>query len=100
MHWLRGQGTALGLFDDATFSSDEVAVALGSFLLVYSDGIYEVLKPAGLIGSLPEFMNLVEGNRTLLHGEGGLDGLLGQIAASAVGAEFMDDYSVIKATLG
>ena len=100
MHWLRGQGTALGLFEESTFRSDAISVGPGSCLLVYSDGIYEFIKLSGLIGSLPEFMHLLEENRTLLQGEVGLDGLLGHIAAVSVGAKYMDDYSVFKATLG
>jgi sigma-B regulation protein RsbU (phosphoserine phosphatase) len=100
MHWLRGQGTALGLFEDSIFRSDAISVGPGSCLLVYSDGIYEFIKLTGLIGSLPEFMNLVEENRSLLQGEIGLDGFLGHIAAATVGAKYMDDCSVFKATLG
>jgi sigma-B regulation protein RsbU (phosphoserine phosphatase) len=100
MHWLSGQGTALGLFEESTFRSDAISVGPGSCLLVYSDGIYEFIKLTGLIGSLPEFMHLVEENRTLLQGEVGLDGLLGHIAAATVGAKYMDDYSVFKVTLG
>ena len=99
MHWLKGQGTALGLFEESTFRSDAVVVDPGSCLLVYSDGIYEFIKLSGLIGSLPEFMNLVEGNRMLLQGEDGLNGLLDCIAASTVGATLMDDCSVFKVTL-
>lgn len=99
IQWLTGHGAALGMFEDATFTSDAVVVDRDSCLLVYSDGLYEVLRPAGPIGSLPEFMHLLEESRALLQGQVALDSLLAHIAASAVGSEFMDDYSIFKATL-
>lgn len=99
MHWLRGQGTGLGLFEEAMYVSDTVAVGQGSCLLVFSDGVYEVPRTAGLMGSLPEFMRLVEENRALLLSDSGLDVLLNRIAPTTGGALFIDDYSIIKAIL-
>lgn len=99
MHWLWGKGTALGLFEETTFCSDTVAVCKGSCLLVYSDGLYEVPRPAGPMGSLPEFMDLIEENRSLLHSEDGLDGLFEIIAASTGGSPFIDDYSVFRSIM-
>lgn len=99
LHWLTGHGAALGIFEEAVFSCNAVVVDQNSCLLIYSDGIYEVLKPSGSMGSLPEFMDLLERSRSLLHRDVGLDGLLAHVAASYAGAKFTDDYSVIKATL-
>jgi sigma-B regulation protein RsbU (phosphoserine phosphatase) len=96
LRWHRGQGMALGLFEDSTYPVSSVTVAIGSCLLVYSDGLYEVPKVSGLMGSLPEFMDLMERNRALLHSDDGLEGLFALIAASTGGASFIDDYSVIR----
>jgi len=81
------------------YVSDTVAVGQGSCLLVFSDGVYEVPRTAGLMGSLPEFMRLVEENRALLLSDSGLDVLLNRIAPTTGDALFIDDYSVIKAIL-
>jgi sigma-B regulation protein RsbU (phosphoserine phosphatase) len=96
LRWLRCQGMALGLFDDSTFTVSSVTVAKGSCLLVYSDGLYEVPKISGLMGSLPEFMDLMERHRALLHSDDGLEELFTLIAASTGGAPLIDDYSVIR----
>jgi sigma-B regulation protein RsbU (phosphoserine phosphatase) len=96
LRWLRGQGMALGLFEDSTYTVSNVTVAKGSCLLVYSDGLYEVPKISGLMGSLPDFMDLMERNRALLHSDESLEGLFALIALSTGGAPFIDDYSVIR----
>ncbi len=97
--WLKGQGMAVGLFEDSTYGSERVEVGEGGCLLVYSDGLYEVPKPGGEMGTLPEFMDLVEQCRGLLADDDGLDRLLSQIHDATDNVPFTDDYSVIRALL-
>ncbi len=97
--WLKGQGMAVGLFEDTTYGSERVEVGEGGCLLVYSDGLYEVPRPGGEMGTLPEFMQLVEQCRGLLADDDGLDRLLSQIHDATDNVPFTDDYSVIRALL-
>ncbi len=94
--WLKGQGMALGLFEDATYITESHAVDHGACLLVYSDGLYEVARPDEPMGSLPEFVDLVEGCRDLLRSEDGLDRLQARIQTINGDASFTDDYSVFR----
>ncbi len=95
--WLKGQGMALGLFEDAIYITESHAVDHGACLLVYSDGLYEVARPDEPMGSLPEFVDLVEDCRDLLRSEDGLDRLQARIQTISGDAPFTDDYSVIRA---
>ncbi|MCP9786655.1 PP2C family protein-serine/threonine phosphatase [Cyanobium sp. N5-Cardenillas] len=97
--WLKGQGMAVGLFDDTTYGNESLEVGEGACLLVYSDGLYEVPRPDGAMGTLPEFMQLVEQCRGLLADDDGLDRLLSQIHDATDNVPFTDDYSVIRALL-
>jgi sigma-B regulation protein RsbU (phosphoserine phosphatase) len=94
--WLKGQGMALGLFEDATYITESHPVDHGACLLVYSDGLYEVVRPDEPMGSLPEFVDLVEDCRDLLRGEDGLDRLQARIQTINGNASFTDDYSVFR----
>jgi sigma-B regulation protein RsbU (phosphoserine phosphatase) len=98
-HWLKGQGMAVGLFEDSTYGNESLEVGEAGCLLVYSDGLYEVPRPGGEMGTLPEFMELVEQCRGLLADDDGLDRLLSQIHDVTDNAPFTDDYSVIRALL-
>lgn len=98
-HWLKGQGMAVGLFDDSTYGTESLEVGEGACLLVYSDGLYEVPRPGGGMGTLPDFMQLVEQCHDLLADDDGLDRLLSQILNVTENAPFTDDYSVIRALL-
>lgn len=94
--WLKGQGMAVGLFEDATYITESHPVDHGACLLVYSDGLYEVARPDEPMGSLPEFVDLVEDCRDLLRGEDGLDRLQARIQTINGNASFTDDYSVFR----
>jgi sigma-B regulation protein RsbU (phosphoserine phosphatase) len=95
---LTGQGMALGLFEDASYSSECCTIDPQSSLLVYSDGIYEIAKANSQMWSFPEFLELMQECHTSLHQEGGLDTLLKQIKTITGTDQFNDDYSVIRAT--
>ncbi len=90
---------AVGLFEESTYDVESLEVGEGGCLLVYSDGLYEVPRPGGVMGSLSEFMDLVEHCRGLLADDNGLDRLLSQIHDFTANAPFTDDYSVIRALL-
>jgi sigma-B regulation protein RsbU (phosphoserine phosphatase) len=95
--WLKGQGMALGLFDDAIYSTEIKEVDRGACLLVYSDGLYEIARPGQPMWSFPEFLDLVEECHIMLRGEDGLEILLTQIQKRSGTTTFADDYSVIRA---
>lgn len=88
---LSGHGMALGLFEEARYTSTSLDVPLNASLLLYSDGIYEVPRPDGSIGDLNDFLRSVEVTRPQLAGEHGLDALVD----SAAGTGFSDDYCLL-----
>ena len=45
--WLKPTGPAIGLVDDFGFLCNEIRLAQGDILLLYTDGIVEALNPAG-----------------------------------------------------
>jgi sigma-B regulation protein RsbU (phosphoserine phosphatase) len=49
-------GPAVGCFEDATFSEAVQSVAEGGRLLLFSDGIFEIFKPGGAVGTWDEFV--------------------------------------------
>ncbi len=95
---LSGHGTALGLFEDATYASTAVDLHGRASLLLYSDGIYEVPRGDGRMWSLPEFVSLIEDSRTRLEGPEGLELLVEEVARRSGGDGFPDDYAVVQAT--
>ena len=66
LHWIRGSGALLGVFDDAELAEDELRLAPGDTLVLYTDGVTE------------------EGGADRPFGEEGLAGvLLGAAGATA-----------------
>ena len=41
LHWIRGAGALLGVFDDANLADEEVRLAAGDTLVLYTDGVTE-----------------------------------------------------------
>ena len=41
LHWIRGSGALLGVFDDAQLAEDELRLAPGDTLVLYTDGVIE-----------------------------------------------------------
>jgi phosphoserine phosphatase RsbU/P len=95
---LSGQGMALGLFEDASYSTEYCILEPQSSLLVYSDGIYEIAKSDSQMWSFPEFLQLIEDFRMSFHQDGGLGTLLKKIRKITGTNRFNDDYSAIRAT--
>jgi sigma-B regulation protein RsbU (phosphoserine phosphatase) len=94
---LSGHGTALGLFEDASYASTSVDLHDRVCLLLYSDGIYEIPRSDGGMGSLQEFIGLVEDCRPLLEEKGGLQRLVVEARRRAGGEGFSDDYALVQA---
>jgi sigma-B regulation protein RsbU (phosphoserine phosphatase) len=95
---LSGHGLALGLFEDAAYTSTRVELNGPASLLLYSDGIYEVPRSGGGMWSLPEFIGLVEDSRPLLDGQAGLERLVEEVRWRSGGEAFPDDYAIVHAT--
>jgi phosphoserine phosphatase RsbU/P len=93
---LTGEGMALGLFEDATYTAQTCHVGQDSCLLVYSDGIYEIAQSGGIMWSFPEFLSLAQEFHGNLHHEEGLNTLLKQIQAKTGTTKFDDDYSMVR----
>ena len=53
---LATQGPAIGCFEDATFTTASQHVGTAGRLLVFSDGIFEIFKPDGSVGTWKEFL--------------------------------------------
>jgi PAS domain S-box-containing protein len=50
MHWIRGSGALLGVFDDAQLRDDEIRLAPGDTLVLYTDGVTEERGVQGAFG--------------------------------------------------
>jgi sigma-B regulation protein RsbU (phosphoserine phosphatase) len=97
---LSGHGLALGLFEDSTYVSTGVQLHGPASLLLYSDGIYEVPQGDGTMGTLADFIRLVEDSRPLLGSPGGLERLVGEVRQRAAAELFPDDYALVHITFG
>ena len=56
-------GSILGMFSDAVFGENSVALVPGDKLLLYSDGIFEVPNKAGELYGLPRLREFVQNHR-------------------------------------
>jgi serine phosphatase RsbU (regulator of sigma subunit) len=63
LQWIRGAGALLGVFDDAQLAEDELRLAEGDTLVMYTDG---VIEERGVDGAFGE-----EGLAAVLQGEAG-----------------------------
>jgi phosphoserine phosphatase RsbU/P len=94
--WLRGQGMAIGLFEEAVYETQTWTVDHNSCLLIYSDGIYEIARPGQKMWTFHEFIDLVRESRTKIRSTNGLAILIKEIQANSNATEFTDDYSAIR----
>ena len=83
LHWIRGAGALLGIFDDARLAEDELRLAPGDTLVLYTDGVTEERGAKGAFGeegiaavlegaagaSATEVVNRIE-RAVLAHGQG------------------------------
>ena len=89
----RGQ-PALGLFEDPPYTTSEATLAPGDFLMLFTDGLYEVQGEHEELYSQERLMLDVQ---TLIAAPPGVlfDELLGVIRAFAVNGEFDDDVCLV-----
>ncbi len=87
-------GVVLGLFENATFEEETVALAPGDFLVIFSDGVTEALNPDG-----EEFMDdrliaCVEAHRHQTPQQV-LDAVLANVKAFCLDATQNDDVTAV-----
>jgi len=85
---------ALGLFEDPPYATSETTIAPGDFLMLFTDGLYEV---QGQNEELYSQERLMLDAKTLLHQPPGIlfDELLEVVRAFAVSGEFDDDVCLV-----
>jgi PAS domain S-box-containing protein len=85
---------ALGLFDDPPYQTTEITLAPGDFVMLFTDGLYEV---QGLNEELYSQERMMMDVRNLLSKSNGemFDALLEAIRAFAVDHEFGDDVCLL-----
>jgi PAS domain S-box-containing protein len=92
LQWIRGAGALLGVFDDAELAEDELRLAAGDTLVMYTDG---VIEERGVDGAFGE-----EGLAAVLQGEAGataseiVDRIEGAVLAHGSG-EPRDDIAIL-----
>jgi sigma-B regulation protein RsbU (phosphoserine phosphatase) len=89
----RGQ-PALGLFEDPPYLTSEVTLSAGDFLMLFTDGLYEVQGQNEELYSQERLM--LDVKNFITHPPGILfDELLGVIRAFAVNGQFDDDVCLV-----
>jgi len=89
----RGQ-PALGLFDDPPYTTSETTLAPGDFLMLFTDGLFEVQGENEELYSQERLM--LDVKNFIIHPPGILfDELLEVIRAFAVNGEFDDDVCLV-----
>ena len=92
MQWIRGAGALLGVFDDAQLAEDELRLAAGDTLIMYTDGVTEERGEQGAFGE--------EGLAAVLQGAAGataseiVDRIEGAVLAHGSG-EPRDDIAIL-----
>lgn len=85
---------ALGLFDDPPYQTSEITLTPGDFLMLFTDGLYEVQGQNEELYSQERLM--LDVKNFIAHPPGILfDELLGVIRAFAVSGEFDDDVCLV-----
>ena len=85
---------ALGLFDDPPYQTSEITMAPGDFLMLFTDGLYEVQGQNEELYSQERLM--LDVKTLITHPPGILfDELLGVIRAFAVNGQFDDDVCLV-----
>ena len=90
---LESQGGIIGLMSDASFESSVCELGPFAELLLFSDGVYEIERPAGEMWTFDEFAQFAAGQPP---GAGRIDRLLAE-ARRLRGAEMLaDDFSMVR----
>lgn len=84
----------LGALDDCVYQTHARTLIPGSNLYIFSDGIFEILRPNGKILGLKEFQRLLEIQQS--SAQDNLDEILNQVRALSMTEAFEDDISLIS----
>lgn len=91
---LKTPGLPIGMFPEPSYTQAQCTIAQGSTLYIFSDGIYELLQPDGLIWGLDNFIQVL-GQSTNPSG-GDLDQVLSRVATMNPEDDFEDDVSLLS----
>lgn len=90
---LRTPAPGIGMFADASFSADTVAVPRGSRLYLFSDGAFEIRTPGGRDWTLEDLLGLLSAGPT--GGEPEVARVEAAVRALIEGEMFEDDFSLL-----
>lgn len=90
---LKTPGLPIGMFPEPTYTQNHCIVEHGSTLYVFSDGIYEILQPDGLIWGLDSFIQVLANTTTATGSD--LDRVLLDVAKMNPEDDFEDDVSLL-----
>ncbi|MGB3533490.1 MAG: SpoIIE family protein phosphatase [Microcoleaceae cyanobacterium] len=92
---LKTPGMPVGMFLDAEYTDDSCYIEQSSNLYIFSDGVYEIHQPNGLIFGLDAFVDLLIDSAPDSNG-GQLDTVLESVKLINSGHAFDDDFSLLK----
>jgi sigma-B regulation protein RsbU (phosphoserine phosphatase) len=96
---LDSEGPLVGAVEGLDYAADEVTVAPGSRLYIYSDGAFEISRVDGTMWPFREFEETLAraaGASPHLGESGAMDSLLGHIKNVSGRDDFQDDFSMVE----
>jgi sigma-B regulation protein RsbU (phosphoserine phosphatase) len=90
MTLLAAKGPVVGVFPAVAFASASAPVPEGSLLYLFSDGVYEVVKPDATMMTLEEFCGILKDQKPTPTG------VLGEIISRQGHPAFADDVSLVE----
>jgi sigma-B regulation protein RsbU (phosphoserine phosphatase) len=85
---------ALGLFEDAVYTTGQSPISAGDLLMLFTDGLYEVEGPHQQLYSHEMLASAVR-RRSQLPASELFDEILAEIKEFALGEDFMDDVCIV-----
>jgi sigma-B regulation protein RsbU (phosphoserine phosphatase) len=92
---LASQGLMIGAATGIPYDTDEIVVPPGSRLLLYSDGLFELQRPAGAMATLDDYLDALAANPNQ-----DLDAMLEHARMVQSSDSFKDDVSVLELRFG
>ncbi len=92
---LKTPGMPVGMFLEAEYSDDCCYIEESSCLYIFSDGVYEIHQPNGMILGLDAFVQLLVNSDPASNGKQ-LDTVLESVKLINSGDPFEDDFSLLK----
>jgi sigma-B regulation protein RsbU (phosphoserine phosphatase) len=97
LHQLSPTDSLIGMLPEGIpFKGRSVELGAYAHLLLYSDGVFEIEQPSGVMWQLPQFVEFVAG---LPRGEPLLERVLAKARELRGQEQFADDFSLIEARL-